>query len=271
METPGERLQRGPPVHLSDGDQEVQAGSSDGEEGEADMVGEGEDDPAQPTAVPPQPPRIATPGKRGRPMGSKSAKEEERQRVHREHVARAQGRVSAEMATANRAKAQVLEDQSTLHIFMMLDSETLSEEARKYLALRREEELMKIRVKVAERKALLAKQEVARKKAEATAAREAVAREEEIQAATARRNPTLAPQRSTPWRQPAPAAAGRSPPPAALAGAPTAAPTQAPHPPSPYVPPGPVDPCTISGEDDGFPPPPNSLGCDRTSLARRNL
>jgi hypothetical protein len=60
MEMPGERLQRGPPVHLSDGDQEVQAGSLDGEEGEADMVGEGEDNPAQPTAAPPPTPTIAS-------------------------------------------------------------------------------------------------------------------------------------------------------------------------------------------------------------------
>jgi hypothetical protein len=52
---------------------------------------------------------------------------------------------------------------------------------------------MKIRVRVAKRKALLVKQEAARKKAEATMAREATAREEEIQAATTHRNPTLTP------------------------------------------------------------------------------
>jgi hypothetical protein len=67
--------------------------------------------------------------------------DEERQRIHREHVARAQGRVNVEMASVNRAKAQVLEDQSVLHIFTMLVSEMLFDEAREYLALRREEEL----------------------------------------------------------------------------------------------------------------------------------
>jgi hypothetical protein len=116
-------------------------------------------------------------------MGNKCAKEEERQRIHREHIARAQGRVSAEMAAANRAKAQVLEDQSVLHIFTMPVSETISDDAREYLALRRQEELIKIRVRVVEQRAALAREEVATKKAEATATREAATREEELHAA----------------------------------------------------------------------------------------
>jgi hypothetical protein len=54
-------------------------------------------------------------------------------------------------------------------------SETLSDEAREYLALRHEEELIKNRLRVAELKAVLAREDTARKKAEATAAREHVA------------------------------------------------------------------------------------------------
>jgi hypothetical protein len=70
-------------------------------------------------------------------------------------------------------------------------SKSLSEEAREYLALRREEELINIRVRVGERKAALVLQEVARKKAEAAAAREVAVREEEMQAEIARRTPPL--------------------------------------------------------------------------------
>jgi hypothetical protein len=192
METPGERSQRGPLVQLNDEQQHV---PSDCEEGDGEMPAGGDEEAPEPIPVPPEPLRSATPLKRARPIGNKCAKEEERQRIHREHVARAQGRVSAEMAQANRAKARVLEDQSALHIFTMPVSESLSEEAREYLALRREEELINIRVRVGERKAALALQEAARKRAEAAAAREVAAREEEMQAAVARCNPPAAPPR----------------------------------------------------------------------------
>jgi hypothetical protein len=163
------------------------------DEGDAMMAGGGEDETPLPVPAPPHPPRM-TPMKRGRPIGNKCAKDEERQRVHQEHVARAQGRVSAKMATASRAKAQVLEDQSALHIFTMPVIETLDDDAREYLALRRKEELLKIRVRVAEREATLAREEAARKKAEATAARERAGREEEIDAAVSRRNPPPPPR-----------------------------------------------------------------------------
>jgi hypothetical protein len=63
-------------------------------------------------------------------------------------------------------------------------SKSLSEEAREYLALRRKEELINIRVRVGERKAALALQEAA-------AAREVAVREEEMQAEIARRTPPL--------------------------------------------------------------------------------
>jgi hypothetical protein len=193
METPGERLQRGPSVQLNDDEQRQSRTPSNGEEGEGDMAGGGDEAP-QPMPVPPAPPRTATPMKRGRPIGTKCTKDKERQRIHREHVVRARGWVSTEMASANRAKAQVLEDQSALHIFTMPVSETLFNEVREYLALRREEELIKIRLRVVERKAALVHEEAARKKAEGTAAREHAAREEEIQAALSRRNPPRHPR-----------------------------------------------------------------------------
>jgi hypothetical protein len=75
----------------------------------------------------------------------------------------------------------------------MLVSKMLSDEAREYLTLRREEELIKIWVKVAERRATLAREEAAAKKAEATAAREAVAREQEIDVTVSHRNPPAVP------------------------------------------------------------------------------
>jgi hypothetical protein len=84
-------------------------------------------------------------------------------------------------------------------------SESLSEEAREYLALRREEELINIRVRVDERKAGLALQEVARKKAEVAVAREVAACKEEMQAAVACRTPPVAPPHGTARRDaPAP-------------------------------------------------------------------
>jgi hypothetical protein len=243
METPGERLQCGPPVQLNDDEQQQSCTPSDSEEGEGDMAGGGDDEAPQPMPTPPAPPRTATSMKRGRPIGNKCAKDEERQRIHREHVARAQRRVSAEMASANRAKAQVLEDQSALHIFTMPVSETFSDKAREYLALRHEEELIKIRLRVAERKAALAREEAARKKAEGIAAREHAAHEEEIQAALSRRNPPTAPPRGAPRRNaagpqsqpPAPTLAPRSGSraPTASAAASSTAPVRPLHPASP--------------------------------------
>jgi hypothetical protein len=102
-----------PPVQLNDEQQRVPL---DYEEGDGEMPTGGDEEASEPIPVPPKPLRSATLLKRARPMGNKCAKEEERQRIHYEHVARAQGRISAEMAQANRAKARTFEDQSALHI-----------------------------------------------------------------------------------------------------------------------------------------------------------
>jgi hypothetical protein len=77
---------------------------------------------------------------------------------------------------------------------------------------------LKIRLRVAERKATLVREEAARKKVEVIVAKEHVAREEEIQAALSRRNPPAAPPCSAPRRDaaspqlqpPAPTPAPRS-------------------------------------------------------------
>jgi hypothetical protein len=63
------------------------------------LVG-GDEEAPEPIPVPLEPLQSATLLKRARPMGNKCAKEEEHQQIHREHVARAQGRISAEMAQA---------------------------------------------------------------------------------------------------------------------------------------------------------------------------
>ena len=57
--------------------------------------------------------------------------------------------------------------------------------------MRHEEELIKIRLRVAERRAALVHDEAARTKAEATKTRKHVAREEEIQVALSQRNPPV--------------------------------------------------------------------------------
>jgi hypothetical protein len=102
-------------------------------------------------------------------------------------------------------------------------SEMLSDEAREYLALRHKEELMKIRIRVVERKAALACEEV-RKKEEATATRELAAREEEIEAALARHPPPPggAPRHDGAGPQTQPSRSAPTPAPRSGSAAPTA-------------------------------------------------
>jgi hypothetical protein len=196
METPGERSQRTPVVLNEDESRRQFFSPLDVDEDDADIVG-GEEGAQQAEPTLEQRPTVM-PTKRGRPIGVKFAKEEQRQRLAREHIVKVTQRVTGDMAMANFRKAQVLEDQAALQIFTMPHSEELPDQAREYLDLKREEELLKLRVRVAEKKAALAREEAAKKKAETAAARERTAREEELQAAEARRNPPTAPQRSTP-------------------------------------------------------------------------
>jgi hypothetical protein len=212
METPGERSQRTPVVLNEDESRRQFFSPLDVDEDDADIVG-GEEGAQQAEPTLEQRPTVM-PTKRGRPIGVKFAKEEQRQRLAREHIVKVTQRVTGDMAMANFRKAQVLEDQAALQIFTMPHSEELPDQAREYLDLKREEELLKLRVRVAEKKAALAREEAAKKKAETAAARERTAREEELQAAEARRNPPTAPQRAAPTSTPhiAPTAPQRSTP-----------------------------------------------------------
>jgi hypothetical protein len=92
-----------------------------------------------------------------RPVGNKHAKEENRLAKQREGAVRAQAKATAEIAAANMRKAQVLHDQATLSLFTMPNEESLSELAREYVNLRREEEMEKLKLRIAERKAAVAK------------------------------------------------------------------------------------------------------------------
>ena len=94
----------------------------------------------------------ALPKRPRRPQGSKSAKEELRLRQVKEVAIHAQARATADLAAANMRKAQVLQDQAALLLFTMPMEQGLSEEAREYLSLRREEEMTKLRRRVAEEK-----------------------------------------------------------------------------------------------------------------------
>ena len=60
-----------------------------------------------------------------------------------------QARVTAELVVANLRKAEVLSDQAALSFFMMPNKECLSDEAREYLSLMRQEEMAKLRKRLA--------------------------------------------------------------------------------------------------------------------------
>ena len=64
----------------------------------------------------------------------------------------AQVRATADLVAANVRKAQVLQDQAALSLFTMPMEQGLSEEAREYLSLRREEEMTKQHRRLAEEK-----------------------------------------------------------------------------------------------------------------------
>jgi hypothetical protein len=92
-----------------------------------------------------------------RPVGNKHAKEDHRQMKQRDVAMKAQARATADMAAANMRKAQILHDQATLSFFTMPNEESLSDLAREYVNLRREEEMEKLRCRIAEEKAAKAR------------------------------------------------------------------------------------------------------------------
>jgi hypothetical protein len=108
------------------------------------------------------------------------AKEEQKVEKQREHAMRAQARATADIAAANLKKDQILEDQAVVSLFTMPNDSNPLAQAHEYLELRREEELEKLRTRIAKKKA-----EQVRLKA--LAEREAGARTTEVSAATERR------------------------------------------------------------------------------------
>jgi uncharacterized protein YbcC (UPF0753/DUF2309 family) len=78
-----------------------------------------------------------------RPTGGKCAKEEVKVVKQRECTVRAQAWAAADMVAANIQKAQVLQDQAALNLFMMPGADLA--EVAEYLRLRRQEELAKLK------------------------------------------------------------------------------------------------------------------------------
>jgi hypothetical protein len=104
------------------------------------------------------------------------------------------------MAAASFRKAQILQDQAALALFTMPESSNMSQQARHYLQLRREEEMTKLERRLAAEKATAAR-EVADAACEVTdAAREAATNATEVAQALKNR---VAPPPASP-RNPSP-------------------------------------------------------------------
>ena len=83
-----------------------------------------------------------------RPTGNKAAKDELNRVRVKESTMRAQARATAEMAVANAEKVVVMRDQAALQLFSIPDDSAMSDMAREYLQLRREEELTKVKRRI---------------------------------------------------------------------------------------------------------------------------
>jgi hypothetical protein len=88
-----------------------------------------------------------------RPTGNKAAKEELNRVRVKESTMRAQARATAEMAAANAEKVAVMRDQAALQLFSIPDESAMSDMAREYIQLRREEELTKVKRRIQASKA----------------------------------------------------------------------------------------------------------------------
>jgi hypothetical protein len=169
METPGESRQRAAAkTPQNDATRRAAASASDTgnhSEGDGDYYNEEVGAPASnPSSC-----TVVTPGKRGRPIRQKAAKEDQRVAKQQEGAIRAQAQVTADMAAANFKKAQILQDQAALSLFTMPDDANLPELIelrREYLELRRQEELTNLRRRIA-----LGNLEEAKQKAEAARVR----------------------------------------------------------------------------------------------------
>ena len=88
-----------------------------------------------------------------RPTGNKAAKEELHRARVKESTMRAQAKATSEMAASNAEKVAVMRDQAALQLFSIPDDSTMSDMAREYLQLRREEELTKVKRRIQQTKA----------------------------------------------------------------------------------------------------------------------
>jgi len=88
-----------------------------------------------PSGFPPRP---------ARPQGSKAAKAELVQQKKREKVLQGQARATETMAEASLLKATALQDQCAMSLFTMPMEEGMSDEAKRYFTLRRQEEIHRL-------------------------------------------------------------------------------------------------------------------------------
>ena len=88
-----------------------------------------------------------------RPTGTKAAKDELNRVRVKKSTMRAQARATAEMVAANAEKVAVMRDQAALQLFSIPDDSAMSDMAREYLQLRREEELTKVKRRIQQTKA----------------------------------------------------------------------------------------------------------------------
>ena len=88
-----------------------------------------------PTGFPPRPTR---------PQGSKAAKADLLQQKKREKILQSQARATETMAEASLRKANALQDQCAMSLFTMPLEQGMTEDARRYFTLRRQEEIHRL-------------------------------------------------------------------------------------------------------------------------------
>jgi hypothetical protein len=103
-----------------------------------------------------------------RPPGNRLSREAQREVKVKEGFAQVQAKATADMATANLKKAQAIQDQAALSLFTLPDDSLFSDKARKYLELRREDAMARLRLRMAMDKAAQVR-ELAEQKKETTA------------------------------------------------------------------------------------------------------
>lgn len=100
---------------------------------------------------------VGFPARPSRPQGTKSAKADYAAQGKRDKILHSQARATETMALASLRKANALQDQCALSLFTMPLEEGLTEEARKYFMLRRQEEIQRLegRIEAEQRQAEL--------------------------------------------------------------------------------------------------------------------